>query len=178
MFLGFCFVLFVILKSLSLRIVRVDQHCPQPSIYLHLPVNVNQESKSQTEKALNGVIGGRRDFQLSVPGPGLLAGQEIVLSQKPTVCIGSQSLCGGCDSLELHLQRGIAGAGESQEAKHHGLWGWAVSKAAPCLWGLEQITFLLRLNLFLSDWGLPLPWLVVRKIEKRHLPETFECYKM
>lgn len=106
MFLGFCFVLFVILKSLSLRIVRADQHCPQPSIYLHLPVNVNQESKSQTEEALNGVIGGRSDFQLSVPGPGLLAGQEIVLSQKPTVCIGSQSLCGGCDSLELHLQGG------------------------------------------------------------------------
>lgn len=77
MFWGFYFVLFVILKSLSLRIVRADQHCLQPSIYLPSPANVNQKSKSQTEEALNGVIGGRSYFQLSVRGPGLLAGEEL-----------------------------------------------------------------------------------------------------
>lgn len=110
MFWRFCYVLFVILKSLSLRIVRADQHCPQPSIYLLLPANVNQKSKSQTEEALNSVIGGRSDFQLSVRGSGLLAGQEIVLSHKPTVCIGSQSPCGGHKLLRLHLQaQGMAG---------------------------------------------------------------------
>lgn len=77
MFWGFYFVLFVILKSLSLRIVRADQHCLQPSIYLPSPANVNQKSKSQTEEALNGVMGGRSDFQLSVRGPGLFAGEEL-----------------------------------------------------------------------------------------------------
>lgn len=107
MFWGFCFVL---LKSLSLRIVRADQHCPPPGIYLHSPANVNQESKSQTEEALNGVIGGRGDFQLSVRGPGLLAGQGIVLSHKPTVCIDSQSPCGGCTcKAQARLAAGVSG---------------------------------------------------------------------
>lgn len=122
MFWGFCFVLFVILKSLSLRIVRAGQHCPQPRIYLHSPANVNQESKSQTEEALNGVIRGRSDFQLSVRGPGLLAGQRIVLSHKPTVWIGSQSPCGGCGFLGLHLQgEAWLGAGGSPAARRPAL---------------------------------------------------------
>lgn len=107
----FCF-LFVILKSPFLRIVRADQHCPQPSIYLHSPANVNQESKSQTEEALNGVIGGRSDFQLSVRGPGLLAGQGIVLSHKPAVCMGSQSRAGAARSGAAPARRRA--------------WGWGI----------------------------------------------------
>lgn len=177
MFLGFCFVLFVILKSLSLRIVRADQHCPQPGIYLHLPANVNQESKSQTEEALNGVIGGRSYFQLFVRGPGLLAGQGIVLSHKPTVCLGSQSLCGGCEFLGLHLWGGVVGGWGILEGQTPWLWVPAVSKAAHRLWGLEQIIFLLRPNLFLCTWGLPPPWLLVRIDEESHLPETLSVAK-
>lgn len=177
MFLGFCFVLFVILKSLSLRIVRADQHCPQPGIYLHSPANVNQESKSQTEEALNGVIGGRSYFQLSVRGPGLLSGQGIVLSHKPAVCAGSQSPCGGWDFLGLHLQGGVAGGWGILEGPAPWLWVPAVSKAAHCLCGLEPISVLLRPNLFLSAWGLPPPWLVVRLDEESHLPETRSAAK-
>lgn len=94
---------------------QIDQHCPQPGIYLHSPENVNQESKSQTEEALNGVIGGRSDFQLSVRGPGLLGGQGIVLSHKPTVCIGSQGPCGGCTCKN----EAWLGVGESWKARLH-----------------------------------------------------------
>lgn len=179
MFLGFCFVLFVILKSLSLRIVRADQHCPQPGIYLSSPANVNQESKSQTEEALNGVIGGRSDFQLSMRGPGLLAGQGIVLSHKPTVCIGSQSPCGGCNFLGLHLQgQGMTGGWGVSGGQMPGLWDQAVSKAACCLWDLDQITYLHCYSiLFLSAWLLPPLWLVVRIDEESYLPGT-ECCKM
>lgn len=41
---------------------------------------VNQESKRQTEEALNHVIRGRTDFQLSAHGTAFLAHQRIVQS--------------------------------------------------------------------------------------------------
>lgn len=138
MFLSFCFVLFVILKSLSRRIVRADQHLSPACIYLHLPANVNQESKSQTEEALNGVIGGQSDFQLSVRGPGLLAGPGIVLSHKPTVRTGLQSLCGGCSFVGCTLRKRQGSGLEKLEDQTPGPWAWAVSRAAPCLWAWSK----------------------------------------
>lgn len=138
MFLIFCFVLFVILKSLSLRIVRADQHLSSACIYLHLPENVNQESKSQTEEALNGVIRGRSDFQLSVHGPDLLSGQGIVLSHKPTVWTGSRNPCGGCGFSGLHLRKRQGWGLEKLEGQTPGPWAWAVSRAAPCLWAQNK----------------------------------------
>lgn len=162
----FCF-LFVILKSPFLRIVRADQHCPQPSIYLHSPANVNQESKSQTEEALNGVIGGRSDFQLSVRGPGLLAGQGIVLSHKPAVCMGSQSRVGAARSGAAPARRRARGWGILGGQT---LWLWAG-------WFPRLLT---ASGLF--NWGsvslwLPLPWLVVRRDEESHRPEKLSVVK-
>lgn len=138
MFLSFCFVLFVILKSLSLRIVRADQHCPQPTFIFTCQRMSIRNQKAKQRRLWTVSSGVEVTSSCLCVGQAFLKGKELCCHTNPLSGQPCRARVGAAAFWGCTLRTRHGWGLEKLEGQTPGLWAWAVSGAAHCLWAWSK----------------------------------------